>query len=219
MTQYNTLNVKLSNSQLNKLKSGIKNVAEGTLKISSNVVGDSNDENDFPHKLLLTNTQVSKLHKAFANGSSANVKSSKTQLHKIGQSGGFLGRLLGPLLKTGLHLIGNVLKPLAKTILMPLGLTAAATTDAAIHKKMFGSGTTILIISNEEMNNAKKIFKSLEEFGLLIKGASETIKNEAKEQKGGFVNMLLGTLGASLLGNLLADKGTIRAGEGAIATS
>ena len=220
MTQYNTLNVKLSNSQLNKLKSGIKNGAEGTLKISSNVVGDSNDENDFPHKLLLTNTQVSKLHKAFANGLSANVKSSKTQLHKIGQSGGFLGRLLGPLLKTGLHLIGNVLKPLAKTILMPLGLTAAAaTTDAAIHKKMFGSGTTILIISNEEMNNAKKIFKSLEEFGLLIKGASETIKNEAKEQKGGFVNMLLGTLGASLLGNLLADKGTIRAGEGAIATS
>ena len=106
----------------------------------SNLDGDSNDENNFPHKLLLTNTQVSKLRKAFANNSSANIKLSKTQLHKIGQSGGFLGRLLGPLLKTGLPLIGNVLKPLAKSVLIPLGLTAAAsTTDAAIHKKMFGS--------------------------------------------------------------------------------
>ena len=102
MTQYNTLNVKLSNSQLNNLKSGIKNGAEVTLKISSNVVGDSNDEIIFPHKLLLTNTQVSRLRKTFANGSSASIKLSKTQLHKIGQSGGFLGRLVGPLLKTGL---------------------------------------------------------------------------------------------------------------------
>ena len=100
MTQYNTLNVKLSNSQLNKLKSGIKNGTEVILKISSNFVGDSNDENSFLHKLFLTNTQVSRLRKAFANGSSANIKLSKTQLHKIGQSGGFLGRLLGPLLKT-----------------------------------------------------------------------------------------------------------------------
>ena len=106
------------------------------MKISSNVVGDSNDENNFLHKLLLTNTQVSKLCKAFANGSSANIKLSKTQLHKIGQSGGFLGRLLGPLLKTGLPLIGNVLKPLAKSVLIPLGLTATVSaTDAAIYKK------------------------------------------------------------------------------------
>ena len=86
--------------------------------------------------MSLTNTQVSKLRK-LENGSSANTKLSKTQLHKIGQSGGFLGRLLGPLLKTGLPLIGNVLKPLAKSVLIPLGLTAAASaTDAAIHKKM-----------------------------------------------------------------------------------
>ena len=111
MAQYNTLNVKLSNLQLNKLKSGIKNNTEVTLKISWNVFGDSNDENNFPHKLLLTNIQVSKLHKTFANGSSANIKLSKTQLHKIGQSGGFLGRLLGTLLKFGLPLIGNVIKP------------------------------------------------------------------------------------------------------------
>ena len=84
MTQCNTLCVKLSNSQLNKLKSGIKNNFEVTLKISLNVVDDSNDENNFPHRLLLTNTQVSKLRKAFANNSSANITLSKTQLHKIG---------------------------------------------------------------------------------------------------------------------------------------
>ena len=87
MTHYNTLNVKLSNSQLNKLKSRIKHGTEVTLKISSNVVGDSNDENKFLHKFLLTNTQVSELRKDFANGSSANIKLSKTQLHKVGQSG------------------------------------------------------------------------------------------------------------------------------------
>ena len=98
MTQYNTLNVKLCNSQLNKLKSGIKNSTEVTLKISANIGGDSNDENNFMHTLLLTNTQVSTIHKAFANNSSANTN---CQLHKLGQS---LGRLLGPLLKTGLPL-------------------------------------------------------------------------------------------------------------------
>ena len=87
MTQYNTLNVKLSNSQTNKLKSRIKNNTKVTLKISSNIIGDSNDENNFLHKLLLPNTQVSRLCKAFANNSSTNIKLSKTQLHKIGQSG------------------------------------------------------------------------------------------------------------------------------------
>ena len=99
MTQYNTFNEILSNSQLNKLKSAIKNETKVTLNLASNAVRDSNNENDFPHKLLLTNTQVSKLPKAFENNPSANIKLSKTQLHKIGQSRGFLGRLLGPLLK------------------------------------------------------------------------------------------------------------------------
>ena len=124
-------------------------------------------------------------------------------MHKIGQSGGFLGRLLGPLLKTGLPLIGNVLKPLAKSVLIPLGLTTAASaTDEAVHNKMFGSGATTIIISYEEMNDIMKIVTSLEESGLLIKGVSEAIKNEAKkQQKGGFLGILLGTLGASLLGN------------------
>ena len=85
----------------------------------------------------------------------------------------------------------NVLKPLAKSVLIPLGLAAAVSaTDAAIHKKMFGSGVTTFIISIEEMNDIMKIVKSLEEPGLLIKNVSETIENEAKEQKGGFLGML-----------------------------
>ena len=84
MSQYNTLNVKLFNSQLNKLKYGIKNGTEVTLKLSSNAVGDSNEKNNFPHKLLLTTTQVSKFHKASVNNSSANIKLSKPRLHKIG---------------------------------------------------------------------------------------------------------------------------------------
>ena len=95
----------MSNLQLKRLKSGIKNGTEVTLKLSSNVAGNYNDENSLPHKLLLTNTQASKLCKIFTNGSSANIKLSKTQLNKIGQSGGFLDRLLGPLLKTGLLLM------------------------------------------------------------------------------------------------------------------
>ena len=214
MIQYNTFNVKSLNSQL-KLKSAIKNGTEVTLSLS-NIISDSNDENNFPHKLLFTNTQVSRLCKVFANNYSANKKLSTTQIHKIGQSEGFLGRLLGSLIKTRLPLIANILKPLAKSVLIPLGLTAAASlTDAAIHKKMFGSGFTKLIISNEEMEDIIKIVKSLKDSGLLIKGVSETIKNETEEQKG-FFSMLLGTSGASLLGKLLAGKGTIRAGEGTI---
>ena len=119
MTQYNSLNVKLSNSQLNKLKSAIKNETEVVLRLSSNMIGDN--ETDFPHKLLLTNRPVSNLRKAFANNSSTDIKLSKTQLSKMMQSGEFLGRLLGPFLKTGLPLMKNMIKPLAKTVLLPLG--------------------------------------------------------------------------------------------------
>ena len=101
--------------------------------------------------------------KAVANNSSANIKLSKTQLHKTGKSGGFLNRLLWTLLKTGLSLMKNVLKPLVKSILTSLGLTAAAAaaTDSAIRKKTFGSGMTTMIISNEEMNDIMKTIKSL----------------------------------------------------------
>ena len=107
------------------------------------MVDDSNGETNFPHRLLLTNTRVSRLRKTFANNSSANIKLLKTQLHKMGQSGEFLGRFQRPLLKTDFPLIKNVLKTLAKSVLIPLGLTAATSaTDAAIQKKGFGSGIT-----------------------------------------------------------------------------
>ena len=117
------------------------------------MLGDN--ETDFPHKLLLTNRQGSNLRKAFANHLSADIKLSKTQLSKVIQSGGFLDRLLGPLLKTGLPLIKNVIKPLAKSVLIPLGLTAVASAaDAGIHRKILGSGNmTTLIISNDEMGD------------------------------------------------------------------
>ena len=100
MTQYNTLNVKLSNSQLSKLKSAIKNENDVVLRLSSNMVGNSNDNTNFPHELLLTNRQVANICKAFAKNTSVDIKLSKTQLSKMIQLGGFLGRLLGPLLKT-----------------------------------------------------------------------------------------------------------------------
>ena len=136
MTQYNSLNVKLSNSQLSKLKSVIKNENDVVLRLSSNMVGNSNDNTDFPHELLLTNKQVENIRKAFDNYLSTDIKLPKTKLSKRIQSGGFLGRLLGPLLKTGLPLMKSVIKPLAKSILIPLGLTAAASAaDAGIHKK------------------------------------------------------------------------------------
>ena len=128
------------------------------------------------------------------------IKLSKTQLNKIGSFGGFLGRFLGPLLKDGLPLMKNALKPLDKSVLITLGLIAAA--SAAIHKKMFGSSycpldlafhlmglaspMKTLIILNDEMNGTIKIIKSLKESGLLIKGASETIQNEENNKKEDF---------------------------------
>ena len=174
MTQYNSLSVKLSNSQLNKLKSAIKIETGIVLRLSSNMFGD--DEINFPHRLLLTNRQVENLCKAFDNKSSTDIKLSKTQLSKT-QLGGFLGRLLGPLLKTGLPLIKNVIKPLVKSVLIPLRLTAAASAaDAGIHKKILGSGrrhssslalpnNTTLIISDDEMKDIIEIVKSLEDSG------------------------------------------------------
>ena len=206
MTQYNSLNIKLSNSHLSKLKSAIKNQNDVVLRISSNMVGNSNDNTNLAHELLLTNRQVENIRKAFANHLSTDIKLSKTQLSKMIQSGGFLGRLLGPLLKTGLPLMKSVIKPLAKSVLIPLGLTTAASAaDAGIHKKILGSGhnnNTTLIISNDEMDDILKIIKSLKDSGVLLKGVSETIQHEAKEQRGGFLSILLGALGASLLGDV-----------------
>ena len=146
------------------------------MRLSSNVIGKSDNKINFPHELLLNNRQVGNLRKAFANYLSTDIKLSKTQLSKMIQSGGFLSRLLGPLLKTGLPLMKNVIKPLAKSVLIPLGLTATASAaDAGIHKKILGSRTTTLTISNGEMEDIMKLVKSLKDSGLLLKGVSETI--------------------------------------------
>ena len=141
------------------------------------------------------------------------IKLSKAQIKKLIQSGGFLGKLLSkladPLMKVAL--------PLAKNVLAPLGLTAAISEiDGSIQKKIDGSGVK-LIIEQEDMNDIMKIIEVLENSGILLKGVSKTTENETKEQKGGFLSMLLGTLGASLLGNLLTGgKGIMRVGEGTV---
>ena len=168
------------------------------------MIGDYNDEANFPHELLLTDRQVSSIRKAFSNNSLADIKFSKIQLSKMIESGGFLGKVLGPLLKTGLPLIKSVINQLVKSVLIPLGLAAVASAaDAGIHKKILGSGGhTTLIMSNKDMEDLTKIVKSLEGSGLLLKRVTESVENEIKGQKGGFLSMLLGTLGASLLGNI-----------------
>ena len=171
---------------------------------------------------MLTNRQALSLKKAFNNHTSADIKFSKVQLTKM-QKGWFF-KFLMPLLKSGLPLLKSAVKPLDM-----LGSTAAASAaTAAINKKILGYGNhTTLIISNDDVQDLLKIVKSYKDSGILLNGITETVKNEVKEQEGGFISMLLGSLGASLLGDLLtkslsgrgvirAGKGTIRAGEGTI---
>ena len=169
-------------------------------------------------KVVKTTRQNTKLRNAINNNLGTDIKLSKVQIKKLIQSGEFLGKLLsklaGPLMKVAL--------PLAKNVLAPLGLTAAMSAfDGSIQKKIHGSGIK-LIIEQEDMNDIMKIIEALETSGILLKGVSKTIKNETKEQRGGFLRMLLGSLGASLLGNLLtggkdimrARDGIVRAGSG-----
>ena len=167
--------------------------------------------NDLPHDFLLTTRQKRKLRNEFNNSMSTDLKLSKAQILKIIKSGEFLGSLLskvaGPLMKVAI--------PLAKNFLAPLRITAAdSVIDAGIQKKMHGSGTTTLITSNEKINDVMKIVQTHEDSKILLKGVTKTIKNETREQKGGFLSMLLGTLGASVLGNILSGKGIVRAGSG-----
>ena len=138
------------------------------------------DGNDLPHELLLTTRQKTKLRNAFNNNMSTDLKLSKAQISNIIQSGWFLGSLLsklaGPLMK-----VENLL---AKNVLAPLGITAAASAiHAGIQKKIHGTGTTTLIILNKEMNDKMEIVQALEDSNILIKGVPKTIKNETKEQK------------------------------------
>ena len=159
--------------------------------------------------MLLTTRQNTKLRNTINNNLATDIKLSKAQIKKLIQSGGFLGKLLsklaGPLMKVAM--------PLAKNVLAPLGLTAALSAiDGSIQKKIHGSGVK-LIIEQEDMNGIMKIIEALENSGILLKGVSKTIENETKEQRAG----LLGTLGASLLGNLLTGgKGITRAGKGIV---
>ena len=211
MVEYSKVDCKLTNVQLNKLKKAVKSNEGATLRLG--IRNFNKDER--PHELLLTTRQNSNLRNAYNNNSATDIKLSKTQIKKIIQSGEFLGNLLsklaGPLMKVAL--------PLAKNVLAPLGLTAAMSAiDGSIQKKIHGSGVK-LIFEQEDMNDSIKIIKALENSGILLKGVSKAIKNETKEQKGGFLSMLLGTLGASLLGNLLTGgKGIMRAGEGSVAS-
>ena len=207
MVEYSKVNVKLTDRQLKQLKTVVKDKTGTTLRMNLKMF----DGNDLPHELLLTTRQKTKLRNAFNNNMSTDLKLSKAQISKIIQSGGFLGSLLsklaGPLMKVAI--------PLAKNVLALLGITAAASAiDAGIQKKIHGSGTTTLIISNEEMNDIMKIVQALEDSNILLKGVTKTIKNETKEQKERFLSMFLGTLGANLLRNILAGKGIVRTGSG-----
>ena len=215
MVEYSEVNCKLTNVQLNKLKKVVKSNEVATLRLGIR----NFNKDEHPHELLLTTRQNTKLRNAFNNNSATDIKLSKAQIKKIIQSGGFLGKLLsklaGPLMKVAM--------PLAKNVLVPLGLTAAmSATDGSIQKKIHGSGATKgagvkLIIEQEDTNDIMKIVKALENSGILLKGVSKTIKNETKEQKGGFLSMLLGILGASLLDNLLTGgKGIMRAVDGIV---
>ena len=207
MVEYNKENVKLSDSQLNKVRSAAKNQSGVTLRMNIKIF----NENNSPHELLLRTREKTKLRSASENNMSTDTKLSKTQVSKIIQSGGFLGSLLsriaGPLIKVAV--------PLAKIVLAPLGITTAASAIyAGIQKKIRGFGKTTLITSNDGMNDIMKIVQALEDSDILLKGIAMTIKNETKEQKGRFLGMLFGTLGASLLGNILAGKGIVRADYG-----
>ena len=209
MVEYNKINCKLTNVQLNKLKKAVKSNEGRTLRL-----GIKNfNKDELPHELFLITRQNTKLRNAIINNLTTDIKLIKAQIKKLIQSGGFLGKLLsklaGPLMKVAL--------PLAKNVLAPLGLTAAMSAiDGSIEKKIHGSGVK-LIIEQEDMNDIMKITEALENSGILLKGVSKTIENETKEQRGGFLSMLIGTLRASLLGNLLAGgKGIMRAGDGTV---
>ena len=160
--------------------------------------------------MLLTTRQNTKLRNAINNNLATDIKLSKAQIKKLVQSGGFLGKLLsklaGPLMKVAMSL--------AESVLAPLRLTAAMSAiGGIIQKKVHGSGVK-LIIEQEDMNDIMKTIEALKNCGILLKGLFKTIENETKEQRGGFLGMLLGTLGASLLGNLLTGgKGIMRAGD------
>ena len=180
----------MTNLQLSKLKKAVKNNDSTTLRVSIKIF----NKDELLHELLLTTSQSTKLRNAINNNMATDLKLSKAQIKKRIQSGGFLGKLLsklaGPLMKVAM--------PLANNVLAPLGLTAAMSAiDGIIQNKIHGSGVKS-IIEQEDMNDIMKIIEALENSGILLKGVTKKIENETKEQRGGFLSMIFGTLGASL---------------------
>ena len=208
MAEYNTINAKLTNLQLSKLKTALKNNEGTTLRLSNKKL----NKEQLPHELFLTQKQVTKLRKSINNNMSTNIKLSKAQIKKIIISGNSLGSIL-------VRFIPKLIKPaisVVRNIWAPLGLSAAISgINDAIQKKIHSTGITVKF-SNKEINGIVKIVKALEDSDVLMKGVSETLKNDAKKlhsQKGGalpLIPMLLGTLGVSLL----SGKGLFRAGSG-----
>ena len=203
MVKYNKVNVKLSDSQLNNLKSAAKQQTVVTLIINIKMF----NGNNLPHELILKTRQATKLRNGIENNIPTDIQLSRGPISEMIQSGGFLGSLLsklaGPLMKVAVSL--------AKNILAPSGITAAAPAiDAEIQKKIYGSGTTTRIISNEDMNDIMKIVPVFEHSNIILKRVIEKTKNETKEQKRGFLGFLLSTSEASLLGNMLRRKGKLR---------
>ena len=185
MVEYNKINCKLTNIQLNKFKKTVKSNEGATLRLDIK----NFNKDELPHELLLTTRQNTKLRNAINNNLATDIKLSKAQIKKLIQSGGFLDKLLS-------KLAGSLMKvamPLVKNVLATLGLTAAMSAIVgSIQKKIHGSGVK-LIIEQEDMNDIMKIIKALENSGILLKGVSKTIKDETKEQRGGFLSMLIGT--------------------------
>ena len=175
MIEYNKLSVKLSKSPLNKLKAAVKKQTGVTLRINIKMFGGDK----LPREVLLATRQKRKLRNAFENNMSTDIRLSKTQISKIIQPDGFLSVLLskivGPLMKVAV--------PSAKNILARLEITAAVSAIDAGVKKTNGFGTTTLMISNEEMNEIIKVAKDFKDSKILLKGITETIENETKEQK------------------------------------
>ena len=197
----------MTDTQLKKLKTSVKNKTEATLRMSLKMF----NGNYLPHELLLAAIQKTKLRTAFNNNMSTDLKLSRVQFSKIVQSGGFLVSLLSKL--GGRKLEGS--NSFSKKCFGSIRNNSSCFSNWCRNlKKMHRSGKTTLIILNEEMNDIMKIVQALENSNILRKGVTKTIKNETKEQKGGFLSMLLGTLGASLLGNLLTENGIVRAGSG-----
>ena len=178
------------------------------------MISNTANEVNFLHKSVLTNGKIPSLCKTFTYNLSANMKLSTTHFSKKIHVGEFPGINIGTLMKAGLPLIKNIIKPLAKSLPVPLRLTAAAPPpDASFLQIILVSRTTPLTISNKEKEDIKKIIRYFEEFDLLIHYVSKRIKNETSEEKGGFLGTLLCRLDTSLLVTMLTRKGVIKTGE------